>query len=77
MASKLQHSEIRLRDFHTGWVIIESTPGRAFVQLQFNVSDLMLYNLSVKEAHTIGNALVEHALECGYDPVTGETKEGE
>jgi len=75
--SRLQHSEIPLRDFQSGWVIVEpgGEPRRSVVQLQTNDVNarLALTRLSPEEAYAVGLSLIEHAKECGYDEDTGET----
>jgi hypothetical protein len=76
--SRLQRSEIHLKDVREDKIVIEPTgdtynrPRRSVIALRFPGPPAVL--LSPEEAHTIGSALVEHALECGYDPGTGETK---
>jgi hypothetical protein len=72
--SRLQRSEIRLADVVEGVVVVEPKVGRDHIQLQFNTDGLKLYRISPEEAHTIGSSLVEHALECGYDPDAGKTR---
>lgn len=72
--SRLQHSEIYLSDVEEGIVTVEPKEGREQIQLQFNTGWPRLYRISPEEAHALGSALVEHAIECGYDPDTDETK---
>lgn len=71
--SRLQHNEIPLREFGPGFVIMEPAVGRTKVQLQLVGHGLRFCELSPDEAYAVGSSLVEHALECGYDPDTGET----
>lgn len=74
--SKLRCTEIPLRDFDEGFVWIEPAgdPLRSMIQVQFQLPELRLYSMSPEEAYVVGSNLVDHALECGYDPKTGETK---
>ena len=62
---KLQTTEIQLWDIEDGWVNIEPADNQQRIQLQLASSSkgLQLCNLSPREAHEIGNALIKHALE--------------
>lgn len=76
--SRLQRSEINLEST-LATAVITPEDGRTTVRLNINhgygVNDqrLVNYPLTPEDAYALGRSLVEHGLECGYDPDTGET----
>lgn len=76
--SRLQRSEIKLEST-LAVAVITPFDGRAFVRLEigkgYGVGEQRLanYPLLPEDAYALGSSLVEHALECGHDPDTGET----
>lgn len=76
--SRLQRSEIGLdgREPVVGYRVL-ITPsldrGRVEYILEQGRHDVVEEFLP-EDAYYIGNALMEHALECGYDPDTDETR---
>ena len=67
--SRLQRSEVRAGEEDL-IVVFPQHPGRELIRVMGIGAD---WHLSPEEAYAIGNSIVEHAIECGYDPETGET----
>jgi len=76
---KLQRSEIKLEGT-LAMAVITPEDDRRYVRLNIgpgygvNEQRLVNYPLVPEDAHALGQALTEHALECGYDPDTGDTR---
>lgn len=76
--SRLQRSEINLEST-LATAVITPEDGRTSVRLNIgygygvNSQRLVNYPLTPEDAYALGRSLTEHALECGYDPDTGET----
>lgn len=71
--SKLQETEIPLGDSGGGPAYIRPVyRGRDRITLSLKGVTL---SVSPEEAFTIGQSLVEHAVECGCDPDDGERRQ--
>jgi hypothetical protein len=70
--SKLQRSEIKLEST-LAMAVITPEDNRSYIQanigIGYGVNDqrLVNYPLTPEDAYILGSALVEHAVECGYD----------
>lgn len=70
--SKLQRTEIPVSAYdqhHRGSAVVTPVhPGREQIRLSLGSKlQRRYYFLTIDEAHTLGEALKEHAIECGYE----------
>lgn len=69
--SRLQRSEVVLGGYGRA-IITPVHPGRKEIVVTVPWERM---RITPEEAYALGDSLIEHAKECGYDEDTGETRE--